>query len=168
MVLSKGARFWYSTKQNTKSRNLVRRTFFPPHPPLLPYVREKGPENEVAKNRCFPVLKIPLDLKWRYIWISFLFYSQNCIVMTDGLSNDRKRLERTSKELKKIAKVIAVGVRGKNYSKAQRKKQEEELKMIATDKNKDFFLKDSFEKLRKEVDPIAKRACPLTYRKKGP
>lgn len=94
-------------------------------------------------------------------------YEQNCIVLTDGLSNDRKRLEITSKQLKKIAKVVAVGVRGKHYSKAQRKKQEEELKMIATDKNKDFFLKDSFEKIRKEVDPIAKRACPLTYRKKG-
>ena len=118
----------------------------------------------------FSVLKIPLDSKWRHIRIPFLFYSQSCIVISDGLTNasDKKRLERTSKQLKKIAKVIAVGVRGKNYSKAKRKQQEEELKMIATDKNKDFFIKDDFGKLKKAVDPIAKRACPLTYRKKGP
>lgn len=76
-------------------------------------------------------------------------------------------MKKASNTLKKIAKVIAVGVKGRNYSKASKKKQELELKMIATNKKKDFFLKDNFEMVKKVVDPIAKRACPLNYKKKG-
>ena len=66
-----------------------------------------------------------------------------------------------TKALKRISHVIAVGVAGKGYNAGERQQQRDELSKIASS-FEDLFYEASFEQVRDHVDPIAKRACPLT------
>ena len=92
--------------------------------------------------------------------------SQACIVVTDGLTNrrDLPTFNATTKALKRDAHVIAVGVTGKGYKPAKRRKQKAELRQIASSPE-DLFYEPSFEQFMKHVDLIANRACPLVYKK---
>ena len=60
--------------------------------------------------------------------------------------------------------MIAVGVTGKGYDAEKKKQQAAELAKIASSPQ-DLFYEASFEQVRDHVDPIAKRACPLNYKK---
>ena len=88
---------------------------------------------------------------------------QVCIVLTDGLTNpkDVPTLNIATRALKRISHVIAVGVVGKGYNARKRQQQRDELIKIASTL-KDLFYEASFEQVRDHVDPIAKRACPVT------
>ena len=91
---------------------------------------------------------------------------QEVVVLTDGLTNhdDVATLNTSSVTLRTTAHVIAVGVAGKGYNSERKQQQRAELGQIATSPQ-DLFYEASFEQLRDQVDPIARRACPLVYKK---
>ena len=89
--------------------------------------------------------------------------------MTDGLTNrgDIRTLKQTAAALKlKGTRMIAVGVAGKGYNAERKRQQKAELSEIASSPQ-DVFYEASFEQVRDHVDPIAKRACPLFYKRLG-
>jgi len=91
---------------------------------------------------------------------------QACVVITDGLTNakDIPTFRAATAALKSSGHVIAVGVTGKGYDAEKKKQQAAELAKIASSPQ-DLFYEASFEQVRDHVDPIAKRACPLNYKK---
>ncbi|KAJ7392371.1 Collagen, type VI, alpha 6 [Desmophyllum pertusum] len=93
-------------------------------------------------------------------------HDQEVVVLTDGLTNhdDVATLNTSSVTLRTTAHVIAVGVAGKGYNSERKQQQRAELGQIATSPQ-DLFYEASFEQLRDQVDPIARRACPLVYKK---
>lgn len=96
--------------------------------------------------------------------INSLLSPQVCVVMTDGLTNPKENqtFNFATEALRRLARVIAVGVAGKGYDAKKRRQQREELRQIASTPQ-DLFYEASFEQVRDHVDPIAKRACPLNF-----